>query len=394
MKFAHIADVHLGSWSNHPELREFPLLAFERALDTCIEEGVDFILISGDLYDTSIPPIDILSRSVAKMKACKDSDIRIYIIAGSHDFSPTGKTMISVLESAGLVINAARFQHGFVVDRTGAKITGMFGKAAGLERVNYESMRDAANEDGFKIFMMHSAIEEFRPPILKNMEALPLSLLPKGFNYYANGHVHERLVKELDGSYMVFPGELFPTEFRELEHYDCGFVIVNADGKEVNILHKPIKLCDVEMIELDAEGMPSQNVESNIMKQVESLELNKKILLVKASGTLGNGKPSDINFKSIAAAAQAKGAFTVKKNFSGLDAKEFKEVEVSVGTMEDLERDIITKHLQTSSPFANELNIIFDLMSVLKEEKVEGETDTVFKERIKSAAKTVVGLDK
>ena len=68
MRFAHMSDVHLGVWSNHPELKELSVQAFEQAIDRCIAEQLDFIVIAGDLFDTSLPPIDILKRAAAKFR--------------------------------------------------------------------------------------------------------------------------------------------------------------------------------------------------------------------------------------------------------------------------------------------------------------------------------------
>ena len=107
MKYAHIADCHIGSW-REPKLRDASVKAFNLALDKCAEENVDFILIAGDLFNTAIPPIDQLKETVKKLKQLKEKNIPIYGIAGSHDFSPSGKTMLDVLEEAGLWIDVAK----------------------------------------------------------------------------------------------------------------------------------------------------------------------------------------------------------------------------------------------------------------------------------------------
>ena len=179
MKFAHFADVHIGSWRD-PRLAMVSTEAFVRAIDVCYEKNVDFILISGDFFNTSLPSIDSLKASVSKLKEIKDRGILVYIIAGSHDFSPTGKTMLGVLESAGLVINVMqgdvidnRLQLKFTTDKkTGAKITGIIGKKGMLERKYFENLmkENLENEEGFKIFMFHTAISEFKPEGLEKME--------------------------------------------------------------------------------------------------------------------------------------------------------------------------------------------------------------------------------
>ena len=61
MRFAHIADCHIGAW-REPLLRNANLQAFSRAVEICIEKKVDFVLISGDLFNTSFPSIDALRK--------------------------------------------------------------------------------------------------------------------------------------------------------------------------------------------------------------------------------------------------------------------------------------------------------------------------------------------
>ncbi|MBS3157918.1 metallophosphoesterase, partial [Candidatus Woesearchaeota archaeon] len=193
MKFAHLADCHIGAWRD-PKLRLVSNKAFEIAIDKCIEEKVDFVLIAGDLFNTSLPSIDSLKIAATKFRELKDNDVPVYAIAGSHDFSPSGKTLIDVLESAGLLVNVvkgrivedesdkskSKLLLNFTVDKkTGAKITGLLGKRGMLDRIYYENL-DLANleaESGFKIFMFHTALTELKPKDLEKMDSSPISFL-------------------------------------------------------------------------------------------------------------------------------------------------------------------------------------------------------------------------
>ena len=104
MKFAHLADCHLGGWRQE-ELQELNFKSFQEILRRCVEEKVNFILISGDLFDSAYPPIEILKSSFAEFKKLHDAKIPVYLIAGSHDFSASGKTFLDVLEKAGFCKN-------------------------------------------------------------------------------------------------------------------------------------------------------------------------------------------------------------------------------------------------------------------------------------------------
>ena len=107
MRFAHIADCHIGSW-REPKLNNISTDAFIKAIDISKEKDVDFIIIAGDLFNTPLPAIDKLKTVVQKLRELKEKNIPVYGIPGSHDFSPSGKTMIDVLESAGLFTNVCK----------------------------------------------------------------------------------------------------------------------------------------------------------------------------------------------------------------------------------------------------------------------------------------------
>ena len=120
--FAHFADVHLGAYAK--ELRELNLQAFLKALDACIAKRVDFILIAGDLFHINVPDLAVVERAAAKLLEVKEAGIPVYVWYGSHDYSPTEKSIIDVLASSGLFVKVARAGEG------GAAVAGR----AGVER--------------------------------------------------------------------------------------------------------------------------------------------------------------------------------------------------------------------------------------------------------------------
>ena len=109
VKFAHLADVHLGGWKQQP-LQELNTQSFKKALEICIKEKVDFVLISGDLFDSAFPQIDVLKETFAEFRRLHDAKIPCFLIAGSHDYSVSGKTFLDVLEKAGFCKNVGNFE--------------------------------------------------------------------------------------------------------------------------------------------------------------------------------------------------------------------------------------------------------------------------------------------
>lgn len=397
VKFAHMSDCHLGSWSSHPELKEKPLVAFETAINMCLAEKVDFIIIAGDLLDTSLPGVNVLSRAVAQFRHCREAGIPVYLVAGSHDYSPTGKTMLSVFEHAGLVVDVAKYEDGeklqlkFTIDeKTGTRLAGVFGRKGSLE-VEAFSRLEVPQEDGFKIFVFHCGIDEHST--MKGMSSVPVSLLPKNFDYYATGHIHARRIYDFNGSKIAFPGPLFPTSFDELENYDSGFYIVTCSGGKVDIERKNVKLFNTVIIEEDANGKTSSEVESSMLDKLER-SLENSVVLIKVSGLLRSGRPSDIDFKSIGAKAESRGALAVKKNIGRLLSREMEQVAVeNIANIDELERRIIFDHadkLRLSGKDSQ--HIILALMNVLKDEKGEDETTATFEDKIRENTKRLLEL--
>ena len=89
----------------------------------------------------------------------------------------------------------------FTDQTTKVKLVGISGRSVGLERKYFEILDRAAleREAGFKIFAFHTALDELKPAAVAQMESMPLSYLPKGFDYYAGGHLHTRVEAQVAG---------------------------------------------------------------------------------------------------------------------------------------------------------------------------------------------------
>ncbi len=403
MKFAHMADCHIGSWRD-PQLRELSSEAFKTAIAQCIEEKVDFLLIAGDLFHTAIPGIEHIRSAVKELKRLKDAGIPVYIIAGSHDYSPSGKTMIDVLEEAGLVLNVVK---GSIVDgklhlklftdkKTGVKIAGMLGKRGTLEKQFYESLdkESLEKEKGFKIFLFHSAITELMPKELTSIGASELSYLPKGFDYYAGGHVH--IVKEYTGKdykNVIYPGPLFPDSFAELEKLGNGGFYIYDNGK---LIRKEVLIKKTAALVIDAEHKSPEEVEEMIAAKIHDRQFTDTIVLLRIAGRLKTGKVSDINFRELFRKINAQGAFFILKNTHKLLAQEFEEIKIEEKSIAELEDALVREHLGqakiTGVDTDKEFLLAKKLIAAFETEKHEGEKVYEYEDRVRKAGDKILEL--
>lgn len=381
MKFAHLADCHIGSW-REPELKELSLKSFEKAIDTCIQEHVGFVIISGDLFDTSLPSIDIIKETASILNKLREYDISCYIIPGSHDFSPSGKTMLDVLEHSGLLENVMKFKDNklqFTEDKTGVKITGIYGKKGSLEIETYKNLEKEhlENEPGFKIFVFHSLLEELRPKELI-ADSHPLTLLPKNFKYYAGGHPHIVTHKDYKNyGTIAYPGPIFPNNFKELEELKHGNFYIIEVNKELNIKKIPLKIKEVHSYKINADN----KIPYEIQKEIDNITETEGIITLRIEGTLKEGKPSDIRFRDIKSCCFLKNTAKLLSK----ETEEFKIIET-----ENIEEDTI-KEYNKEKIFDN--GIIRNLMDTLDKEKDEGERNMDFEDRILKDAKEILGFE-
>ena len=391
VRFAHISDVHLGGWKQGP-MQELNFQSFQLALKKCVEKRVDFILIAGDLFDTAYPPIEILKETFAEFRKLKQAGIPCFIIAGSHDYSVSGKTFLDVLEKAGFCVNVTSFYSEGVPEERNEKIIlnphihgnvaiyGYPGKKSGLEIPDLRRVKLNDAPGMFKIFMLHTTMDKAKG--ILPIDALECDCVPKA-DYYALGHLH------IDWQYenFVYPGPVFPNNFAELKDLQHGsFYLV--DTASVNSLEKiDLKIKDVLSIEVKIKDAATST--DRILLELEKSEIENKIVLLKVYGEIENGKQSDVKFDKIEKFLEDRGAYFMLKNTHDLKVKEV-ELEV-VGddvSEEHIEEETIKAYSEQNPSDFNEK--IAELMHALSIEKQEGETSDGFNVRLIEDAKKVL----
>jgi exonuclease SbcD len=417
-KFAHITDCHLGSWRN-PKLRDLNLLAFERSILISIKEQVDFILITGDFFDVNIPQLAPVKKAVDILKRARDSGIPIYMIYGSHDFNTANISMIDILHSAELFIKPTNFQFNsdslilkFIVDKkTGAKITGISGRRVGLDKEIYEKLdrKNLESEDGFKIFLLHRGIREILPLDMQFRDSLPISLVPKGFDYYGGGHIHKRVEKKIDNSLIVYPGPVFGSTFQDLEETakgeKRGFYIISFDKQILDCKFIEINVAEIIYKEILSQKWNSEKLQDEITKNITELQVKNKIVLIKVKGKL-LGKRSNIDFGKFNMDISKSGALLSFINTNNLSTDDTPTIVVQSDNKFDIEREIFhksIKNFQAESSLSNKVknqinskltgkageNISISLLDVLRNEKLENENASTYDDRIISYAKSI-----
>lgn len=232
MKFAHIADVHLGLSRRIVNTREEDVARnFETAIKKSLSEGVDFILIAGDLFDSARPTPQTLREAVRILGMAREAGVPVFAIEGNHDRTHRKSSAYALLEDLGLIhlvgIREERVENEYLRSEPledGYLVYGKVGDVT-IKGMKYQNapwfrrndLRDIFRPEGKSILMLHQGIEETTKDVESQYSVgeLALSQIPEGFTYYALGHIHTNYITNVGKAYLVYPGSVERTSAKE-----------------------------------------------------------------------------------------------------------------------------------------------------------------------------------
>ncbi len=225
MRFLHIADLHLDtpfagrSDALRSRLRAATRTALTRCVDTALAEGVDALLIAGDLFDGDFLSFDSERFLLGQLARLHEAGIRTVYATGNHDPGdsrrtrsldwPATVTVIAADEPATVAIGARSGGGGEggaeripaqTAAQTGSDhgtvgyVTGI-GHAAAAETRNLAGLLQPVPGTGLpQVALLHTQVVSsssggvHRPYAPSSLD----SLRSAGFHYWALGHVHNR----------------------------------------------------------------------------------------------------------------------------------------------------------------------------------------------------------
>ncbi|MBX3140419.1 MAG: DNA repair exonuclease [Trueperaceae bacterium] len=216
--FAHLADLHLdtpfsGVRSRAPELaralRDASLDAWDRAVELCLDAGVDFVLLAGDVYDGDSVGVRAQLRFRDGLLRLSEAGVASFVVHGNHD--PRGGRWTAVADWPERV---TVFGHDDVARvralRGGEPVALVHGIShAGSSVTENLAARYARDPDfpGFQIGLLHANVGglgghgNYAPATLADLR-------DSGLDYWALGHVHARTVVSPERPLAIYPGNL------------------------------------------------------------------------------------------------------------------------------------------------------------------------------------------
>ncbi len=85
MKFIHLADLHIGKSVRDFSMIEDQRFILDQVIDIVREEGIDAVLIAGDVYDRGVPPEEAVRLFDDFIYRLSEIPAKVLLISGNHD---------------------------------------------------------------------------------------------------------------------------------------------------------------------------------------------------------------------------------------------------------------------------------------------------------------------
>ena len=105
MKFIHLSDLHIGKRVHEVSMLEDQIYIFRQILEIIDREQVQCVLISGDVYDKTIPSIDAVGLLDDFLCDLAMRKLQVMIISGNHDSPERLSFGGRLLEGTGIHIS-------------------------------------------------------------------------------------------------------------------------------------------------------------------------------------------------------------------------------------------------------------------------------------------------
>lgn len=304
MKILHLADLHFGKILQEQSLIEDQEYILKEIINIIKEKEIKALLISGDIYDRSVPPTEAVNLLDNFLKILiKDLKIKVFIISGNHDSKDRLGFENKIFEDEGLYIESkynGRLKKVKLEDEYGPLNIYMlpFIKPVEVKKFfeddlenNYDLAinkiieKEEIDKSERNIIMVHQFVTAGNvKPERTESEVLSLGGIEnvdvsnfKSFDYVAIGHVHRP--QKIGRDTARYAGTILKYSFSEINHNKSIPIIDIKEKGNITINLLPLKpLRDMREIKGPIEELIKEEnyKEGNLEDYIKAIITNEE----------------------------------------------------------------------------------------------------------------------
>ncbi|MDR0767956.1 MAG: exonuclease SbcCD subunit D [Methanosarcinales archaeon] len=288
IRILHTGDTHLGSRQYHSDVRRRDFFdSFDQVIRDAIENEMDAVIHTGDLFDSRNPTIEDLIDTIAILTRLKKAGIPFLGIVGNHEIKQNTQ-WLDIFQTMGL---AKRLGGCPVIVEGKSSQIRFYGidnlsgpRLAAFDFSIFETDPKCGG-DGKKIYnvlMLHQLLE----PVLTGQ---PLSCddftcsIPIQFDAVLLGDNHKYECIKHNGSWLTYAGSTERCSAAEVE--PRAYNILTFDETEISITRRTIPTRDFVTIKVESDEQGEIKIEE-IYSKIDSYseKINGAVVFVEFSG--------------------------------------------------------------------------------------------------------------
>ena len=198
IRFVHAADLHLDATFGGVDasdrrvtdgLTRSTLDSLDRIVDLCMAREVDFLLIAGDLYNSSDRSLRAQLHFQRAARRLHEAGIPVFAVHGNHDPADGWSAGLDLPESVHFFPTDRVGRHE--VHRNGELVCAIYGRSYATRQVTDNLAREFARgaDDPLAVGLLHTNVggreghENYAPCTVADLRAAAM-------DYWALGHIH------------------------------------------------------------------------------------------------------------------------------------------------------------------------------------------------------------
>ncbi|MEG9296240.1 DNA repair exonuclease [Mangrovibacillus sp. Mu-81] len=285
IRFIHCADLHLDSpfigLKHLPadlfdRIQNSTFAAFEKLVKEAVQRRIDFMIISGDLFDEEDRSIRAQAKLLKQFNLLDASGIPVYVIHGNHDH--LGSFRLNLDMPGNVHIFDVKTEVKELLTKSGALVK-LAGFSYGTRHIRERRITDYPRhiEADYVIGLLHgsegsihSSHEHYAPFTIKELKE-------KDYHYWALGHIHQRQLLNSDPP-IVYPGNIQGRHRKETGEKGC--YLVELHERDAALEFIPTQDILWERVEVSLSGIERfGEMFRKIMKKAEEYEVSSDSLL-------------------------------------------------------------------------------------------------------------------
>lgn len=276
--FIHAADIHLDSplrglkrYEGAPieRIRSATREAFKNLVELAIEENINFIVISGDIYDGDWKDFNTGLFFSSQMSKLKKAGIPVFFISGNHDAASIITKEIKLPDNVRQL--SPYKAETIILDELQVAIHGQGFKTKAVTD-NIVKNYPKQIEGYFNIGVLHTSLtgreghENYAPCSLDELK-------DKRYQYWALGHIHQRELLHDSNPVILFPGNIQGRHINETGNKGC--TVVHVKNEDIDFIeHRSLDVlrwenCIISVDEVETIDQLFEKVKSTMEELFE-----------------------------------------------------------------------------------------------------------------------------